>query len=73
MAIPSPTPIFVPVALPLDEAQALFNAARSVFGSLNILGKAGTDGGELARGMMRLAEAIDDRTGQVADEPEGED
>ncbi len=56
-------PIFVPVALPLDEAQALFNAARSVFASLTVLGQAAEHGGELARGMMRLATAIDERVG----------
>lgn len=69
----TPTPIFVPVALPLDEAQALFNAARATFQALTQLGKAGSDGGELARGMMRLAEAIDERTGQVVDELGGDD
>lgn len=56
-------PVFVPVALPLDEARALFNAAGSTFHALTQLGQAAEHGGELARGMLRLAEAIDERTG----------
>ncbi len=56
-------PIFVPVALKLDEAQALFNAARSVFGALTMMHEAAANGGELARGMVTLAKAIDKVTG----------
>jgi hypothetical protein len=57
-------PVFVPVALPLDEARALFNAARATFATLTQLGQAGEHGGELARGMMRLATAIDEKLEQ---------
>jgi hypothetical protein len=53
----------VPVALPLDEARALVNAARATFNSLVALGQAVEHGGELARGMVKLAEAIDERVG----------
>jgi predicted metal-binding protein len=53
------TPLFVPVALRDDEAHALLNAARSIFQSLTALGLAATDGGELARGMVTLAKAIE--------------
>lgn len=59
----APVVVFVPVALPLDEARALFNAARATFQQLTVLGQAVEHGGELARGMMRLATAIDERTG----------
>jgi hypothetical protein len=37
-----------------------------MFQALTQLGKAGSDGGELARGMLRLAEAIDERTMRFA-------
>lgn len=61
-------PVFVPVALPLDEARALFGAARSVFASLTALGEVAEHGGELARGMYRLAQAIDERMDQIPED-----
>lgn len=56
-------PIFVPVALKLDEAQALHNAALATFNALSFRGLAALHGGELARGMVTLARAIDAATG----------
>jgi hypothetical protein len=57
-----PSPVFVPIALPLDEAMAAFNACRAVFAQLTVAGKAG-EAPALARAMYGLGKAIDERTG----------
>lgn len=54
----SDKPVWVPIALPEDEARATLNALRAVFTQLTTLGKA-SEAPELARAMMRVAEACD--------------
>jgi len=55
-----PKPIFVPVAYPIAEAEAMFNASRAVFAQLTGIGQAASPAGrDLARGMVLTAEAID--------------
>lgn len=63
MSDEKPKPIYVPVALPLAEARALFGAARATFAQLTVFEQAADHGGDLARGMYTLAEAIDRATG----------
>lgn len=59
----SSVPVFVPIALPEDEALAAFNACRAVFQQLTALGKAASDGAELARAMYKMGEALDKARG----------
>jgi hypothetical protein len=50
--------LWVPIALPEDEAIAALNAMRSVFDCLTVLGRA-SEKPELARAMYATALAID--------------
>jgi hypothetical protein len=50
--------VWVPIALPEDEARAAVNAMRTVFASLTALGKA-SEAPELARAMYATARALD--------------
>ncbi len=59
----NPVPIFVAVALRLDEAEALFNAARATLGALSQISRVAEHGRELSGGMLTLAEAIDKARG----------
>lgn len=53
-------PVFVPVALKLDEAHALLSAAGATFDALSLRGLAALHGAELARAMITLAAAMSD-------------
>lgn len=50
--------VWVPIALPEDEARAAFNACRAVFAQLTALGEA-AQAPELARAMYKIAQACD--------------
>jgi hypothetical protein len=55
--------VYVPIALPLNEAQAAFNACRATFQQLTEMGIA-ADHPALARAMYKIAKAMDKATGQ---------
>jgi hypothetical protein len=57
-------PIFVPVALPLAEAEEVFAAVSAVFRTACTIGEARSErAGCLARAMVTLAGAIDEARG----------
>lgn len=51
-------PLWVPIALPEDEARATFNALRAVFAQLTMAGKA-AEAPEISRAMLKVGEALD--------------
>lgn len=52
-------PIWVPVALPLEEARATLGAVRYAFHQATTLGLPQDTQAQLARAMMKIAEACD--------------
>jgi hypothetical protein len=55
----SDKPIFVPIALPLNEARATLGAVRYAFHQATTLGLPVEMRGELARAMVTIAHACD--------------
>jgi hypothetical protein len=51
-------PLYVPIALPYDEARAALNACRATFMQLTAMGEA-AKAPELARAMYAIAQACD--------------
>jgi hypothetical protein len=63
-------PIFVPIALSLAEAEAAFNACRTVFASLTAMGAATSGlGVDLGRAMYVVAQATDKARRQAGRDP----
>lgn len=54
----APRPVWVPVALPYEEARAALNACRATFMQLTAMGEA-AQAPELARAMVKIAQACD--------------
>jgi hypothetical protein len=52
-------PIWVPIALPEDEARATFNALRSIFASLTAMGEIEASA-PVARAMYAVGKACDE-------------
>lgn len=64
MSATADKPIYVPIALPLDVALAVFGATRFIFDDATRLGLAAQpEAAALAQGMVLLAEAIDKARG----------